>query len=77
MLGEHWRGWDDKESEKAAYVLRSLLDEVPIGAEDLRSLIERPKRGAEVDHLDRMEPKFERSDHSEVSSTATDGPKQI
>ena len=77
MLGEHRGGRDDKESEKAAHLLGSLLDEVSIGAEDIRGLVERPECRAEVDHINRMEPKFEGSDHSEVPATAAHRPKQI
>src|SRR5208337_1547698 len=77
MLRKHRRGRDDEESKKPAYILRSAFDEVPIRAQNRRSFLERPERRAELDHIDRMQLKFERSHHSEISATATDRPKDV
>ncbi len=77
MLRKHRRGWNDEEREKAAHIFGRLLDEIPISAEDIRGLFDRPESWAELDRIDRMETKLERSNDAEVAAAAPDRPKQI
>ena len=72
-----WGLGDDKESKETTYVFRGFLDEVSIGAEDRRSLFNGPERRAELDDIDRMEAKFEGSDHAEITASSTYGPEEV
>jgi hypothetical protein len=77
MLGKRRPRRHDQEGEETVDIIGCLRDELAIPLHHLRRLVQLPKHGAAIIGMDGVGLKHERSDDSEVSTTATQSPEKI